>query len=107
MTRTHRRLAEVRDLGENLHSDYYETVYILDQLEQQTADLLMAATQIQELAAETAEDIRQASFGNRREACTHCDGTIYVDRDEFGPLFFCIGCAGAGWAAAYFAGGAR
>ena len=107
MIRTRRLSQEARDLGEDLHSDYYDTVYILDQLEQHTADLLMTATQIEELAAETAEDNRQIAFGNKREACANCDGTIYVDQADFGPLFFCTGCANAGWAAAYFAGGAR
>jgi hypothetical protein len=58
---------------------------ILWGLEDLTDDLLMQATQILEIATETAEDIRQNTLGNVRVSCQWCDGEFFVPINKPGP----------------------
>lgn len=79
----------VRHLRDPLTQAIYdacgETAYHLYLLDQVVEDLLMEGTQIAEMAAERAEDFRQAGYGNKRVACQWCDGEFYVDSETTGP----------------------
>jgi hypothetical protein len=91
MTTTRRLREQVLDLHEDLTATCIDTALTLYDLQEATDDLLMFATEIEDLAEETAEDFRQAASGNARVSCQWCDGQIYVERTQPGPYtcFFC------------------
>lgn len=84
------------ELAQEIHDTCSETAYDLYILDQVAEDLLMQGTQIEEIAAERAEDFRQAGYGNTRVACQWCDGEFYAHRDTIGPYTcrFCRHCDG-------------
>lgn len=83
-------------LLEDLTAACADTAYQLYQLENTTEDLLLEAIQRYEIAADTAEDIRQAALGNTRTACQWCDGEFFVPADLPGPhtCWHCRPCDG-------------